>query len=179
MNNFYLIWGGYSAFDGGFSVFIVNIFIYVLVAANIFSIFFLFDLRYVKTLNELKVLGNAPATTIFIITCFLSMAGLPPFLGFIGKFLLFLHLFGKSNWAVLVVITFVNFFVMYFYIQNLRFLAAKKIYEGYCVRNYRAYFNRNLSCLVILLNTLNIFGIFYFEELLNFFVLLGAYSNTF
>lgn len=68
---------------------------------------------------------------------------------------------------------------MYFYIQNLRFLAAKKIYEGYCVRNYRAYFNRNLSCLVILLNTLNIFGIFYFEELLNFFVLLGAYSNTF
>jgi len=93
MLNFYL--GFYGEYV--ISLFFFNILVYVLLITLFFSLFFLFDLRYFKTLNELKGLANYSFVTSSIILLILSMSGIPPFFGFVSKFLLFIFFFLKNN----------------------------------------------------------------------------------
>ena len=70
-----------------FSLIFLNIIIYIYMLINLFLIFFIFDIKYFKTLNELKFFGNLPLITIYFVLIILSFAGVPPLLGFISKFL--------------------------------------------------------------------------------------------
>jgi NADH:ubiquinone oxidoreductase subunit 2 (subunit N) len=79
------------------SLLLFNIIIYIILITNIFLLLFLFDLNYVKTLNELKFIGNISFFTIYLVLLFLSFAGTPPLIGFIGKFLIFIFLIYKQN----------------------------------------------------------------------------------
>jgi NADH:ubiquinone oxidoreductase subunit 2 (subunit N) len=76
---------------------LLNIYIYIFLLFNIFGLFFLFDLRYLRTLNELKNCGNITFISITLALILISLAGVPPLLGFIGKFLLFIFLIKSSN----------------------------------------------------------------------------------
>lgn len=62
---------------------------------------------------------------------------------------------------------------MYFYIQNFRFLTTKKINEKVLYANN---FDTNNSVLfiLVLLNSINLFGILYIEEFLIFFNYIGS-----
>ncbi len=62
-----------------------------------FFIFFLFETKWLKSLNELKLTYNLQMVTTFVILTFLSFAGIPPLAGFLSKFLIFIHIFYKSN----------------------------------------------------------------------------------
>ena len=84
-------------------------------------------MKYLKTLNELKFFGNLPLITTFLILMLLSFAGVPPLLGFLSKFLVFIYIVSKSNYLFLFIFIFSNMFVIYFYIQNLRFLVSKNV----------------------------------------------------
>jgi NADH:ubiquinone oxidoreductase subunit 2 (subunit N) len=61
-----------------------------------FSIFFLFDLRYLKTLSDFKFIGGIKSLSVYIVILLMSFAGIPPLLGFASKFLIFLIFFKKS-----------------------------------------------------------------------------------
>lgn len=133
-----------------------------------FFIFFIFDIKYVKTLNELKFVGSLQSFSIYIVIILLSFAGVPPLLGFSGKFLIFITLFSKSNWLFLIFFGIVNIFLIYFYIQNFRFLSAKRVYDK-VIYNTK-FINQNFFInSLMFLNFLNIFGILFIEELLIFF----------
>jgi len=80
-----------------FALLLLNIFIYLSILINMFFIFFIFDIKYVKTLSELKFIGNLQSFSIYVVIILLSFAGVPPLLGFTGKFLIFITLFSKSN----------------------------------------------------------------------------------
>jgi len=133
-----------------------------------FFIFFIFDIKYVKTLSELKFIGNLQSFSIYVVIILLSFAGVPPLLGFTGKFLIFITLFSKSNWLFLIFFGIVNIFLIYFYIQNFRFLSSKRIYDktAYKINFIKPNFFVNT---LMFLNFLNVFGILFIEEFLIFF----------
>lgn len=151
-----------------FSVLLFNIFSYIFILINMFLIFFLFDLKYIKTLNDLKFFGNLPLITTFIVILLLSFAGIPPLLGFVSKFLIFLFIVSKSNYLFLFLFVFSNMFIIYFYIQNLRFVVSQKIENKFFLKNNYVNLNLNLILIFNYFNYFNIFSIFYFEELIIF-----------
>jgi NADH:ubiquinone oxidoreductase subunit 2 (subunit N) len=142
---------------------------------NIFLLLFLFDFKYVKTLNELKFIGNSAFLTIYLVLLFLSFAGTPPLLGFIGKFLIFIFLLYKQNIFVFLLFLILNFFSMYFYLQNLRFIVSKKITNKIIIKNNFVNYNINIIYLFNWFNFLNLFNIFFFEE---FFIFLNFINSN-
>lgn len=151
-----------------FSLLLVNVLIYLILLFNLFFIFFLFDVKYVKTLSELKFIGNTPSVSIYVVISLMSFAGVPPLLGFSGKFLIFITLFYKSSWLFLFFFGVLNIFLIYFYIQNFRFLSAKRIYDKTLVGVNLIKSNFFVNCLMYL-NFFNLFAILFIEELLIFF----------
>lgn len=135
---------------------------------------FLFNIKYIKTLTELKYINYMDTITSIIILLFLSLAGIPPLLGFCSKLLLFIIFISKTNIGILFFFIVFNFFSMYFYIQNLRFIVSKEPRNYFLFKNNYVYFNKNMLSLIILINLLNIFGIFYLDDI--FIYLYSVYS---
>lgn len=154
-----------------------NIFIYIITMLNIFFIFFLFNTKVLKTLNELKNAYNIQFVSISVIIVMLSLAGIPPVSGFLGKFLIFIQIFFKKNVIIFILFLFLNTFSIYFYIQNLRFLISKKIQNIFLIKNYFVFFNNTLVFIINLLNFFNFLFILYMEELLTHFNLISLYIN--
>jgi len=133
-----------------------------------FSIFFLFDLRYLKTLSDFKYLGSLKSISLYVVILLMSFAGIPPLLGFVSKFLIFLIFFKKSIWFLIVFFSFLNFFVIYFYIQNFRFLVSRFNYNNLLVS--LNFLNSNsLVLMVCFFNFFNLFGILFIDDLILFF----------
>jgi len=108
-----------------FGLFLYNILIYLVLVTTVVLLLFLFDLRLFKTLNELKNVGHLNFVTLVFVITLLSMAGLPPLAGFVGKFLLIMFVFLKKQYLLAVFLIIFNFFALYFYLQNIRFLIKK------------------------------------------------------
>jgi len=157
------------------SLLLFNIIIYIFMLTNIFLLLFLFDLKYVKTLNELKFIGNTSFLTIYLVLLFLSFAGTPPLLGFIGKFLIFIFLLYKQNIFLFLLFIFLNFFSMYFYLQNLRFIVSKKITNKILYKNNLICYNTNIIYFFNFFNFFNLLSVFYFEE---FFIFLNFINSN-
>jgi len=148
----------------------MNIYIYVYILYLFFSLLFLYDLKKIKTLNNLKVLNRYNFVSLTTVLIFLSMAGIPPLMGFVGKFLLFNFLFLSQKYIYIFVFSVLNFFSIYFYIQNLRFLISKTQPSYFLVGGFYVFFNKGLLNILVLLNVLNFFSILYFEDILYLFL---------
>lgn len=159
-----------------FSLLLVNVTVYLILLFNLFFIFFLFDVKYIKTLSELKFIGSVSSISIYVVISLMSFAGVPPLLGFSGKFLIFITLFNKSSWLFLFFFGVVNIFLIYFYIQNFRFLSAKRIYDK-TLNNSSLVKSNAFVNIIVYLNFFNLFSIFFIEELIIFFNSLS--SNMF
>lgn len=153
-----------------------NVFIYVLLVYNLFSLFFVFDVKYIKSLTELKDMNYVDGLTTCIILTFLSLAGIPPLLGFVSKFLLFIYFLVKVNVAILVVIILFNFFVMFFYLQNIRFLVSSNPKNFFNIKNNFVFWDKTLILFIILLNLFSIFGMFLADDYTIFFNCVFSYS---
>ncbi len=129
---------------------------------------FLYDIKKIKTLNNLKVFNKINFISITVVLAFLSMAGIPPLAGFVGKFLLFNFLFFTQKYFIIFLFSFLNFFSIYFYIQNLRFLISKTQPNYFLIGGFYVFFNKNLINLIVFLNLFNFFSIMYFEDLFYF-----------
>ena len=159
--NFFEILNEYS-----FSLLLFSILSYIFILVNIFLIFFIFDMKYLKSLNELKFFGNLPLITIFLVLILLSFAGVPPLLGFLSKFLIFIFILTKNNFLFLFLFIFSNMFVIYFYIQNLRFLVSKNISNKFFIKKNFVNINNNIVYIFNVFNYFNLLAILYFEEFL-------------
>ncbi len=147
----------------------LNMFIYTLLLLNIFLIFFIIDYRNLKTLSDFRFFKNFSFLYNSFIIVILSMAGIPPLSGFLGKFLVFIYIFYKNNFIMFYFFFFTNLFFIYFYVQNLRFLVSKTNNNIFFLKNYKFFFNYNLIKFINIINFINIFLIFYFEEMLILF----------
>ena len=117
----------------------------------------------VFVLFDLKILNHYNFFSMSIIFIFLSLAGMPPLLGFISKFLLVVLFFSKVHYFFITLFFIINLFMIYFYIQNLRFLIKKFSVNSYVVLND---INLNLFSNLNFLNFLNFFNFFIFENFL-------------
>ena len=100
-----------------------------------------------------------------ILMSFFSMAGVPPFVGFFAKVLLFILLSG-SNFAILFPFFFYVLFIgLYFYVQNIRFLNASNS------SNFQPLFELGVRVVPLFFSTVYlvtfflIFGAYYLEDL--------------
>ncbi len=87
----------------------------------LWSILNIYLLR-VKTLNLFSFLNTKPFILFTLSVIILSLAGVPPFIGFFSK-LFILQLVLNSKFFLFIVVFFVNLlFSLYFYVQNLKYL---------------------------------------------------------
>ena len=159
-----------------FSLILLNIFTYIFVLINIFLIFFLFDIKFIKTLTDLKIFNNVSYLYMSISVILLSLAGIPPLAGFIGKFLIFIYIFYKNNLLMFLLFIFINVFIIYFYLQNLRFLVSKTQPNNFYINLYRVSFNYKCIKYINICNFFNVFLVFYLEE---FIIFLNYISSSF
>lgn len=161
--------------DYGYSLIIFNVIVYVLLLFLVFSILFLFDLKFFRVLSEIKGFGGVQFLSLSFIFTILSLAGIPPMAGFVGKFLIFFFIFLKQHFFFLIFLSCINFFIIYFYIQNLRFLISKNQYNYFITKKFQIYLDFNLIYIIVILNFFNVFGIFFTHDFLiiiNYFVIL-------
>lgn len=165
--------------DYGLSIILLNILVYIYLLFSMFSLIFIFDLRSFRTLNELKGFGNLQ---FFLMTCILillSMAGIPPLFGFVSKFLMFIFILLKKNIFFFFFFSIINFFTIYFYIQNFRFLISKSNNNFFFFNKNYVFINFNLVFILVIFNFFNFFGVFFVEDLLIFLDNICLYSNIF
>jgi len=94
------------------------------------------------------------------------MAGIPPLLGFTGKFISMLFSVFKSQYFIVLFMLILNIFGMYFYIQNLRFVINKNKSSILSYKTYYVNINYNIVLNLVILNFLNFFGILFFNDIL-------------
>lgn len=157
------------------SVITFNIYVYIILIYSLFSLFFIFDLKYVKTLNELKYTNYLDSISIFFILSFLSFAGVPPLFGFASKFLLFTYLSAKANVFISYLLVIFNFFSLFFYLQNVRFMTSSNSRVYFNIKNNFVFWDTTLFNYIVLLNLLNILGFIFVEDYLAYFNLLFSY----
>lgn len=154
----------------GISIIYFNILVYIFILYLFFSILFLYDIKKIKTLSSLKIFSKINFISITIVLVFLSMAGIPPLAGFVGKFLLFNFLFFMQKYNIIILFSILNFFSIYFYIQNLRFLISKSQNSYFLINGFYVFFNKGLISSIVILNLFNFFSILYFEDVLYYFI---------
>lgn len=134
----------------------------------------MFDMKYIQTLSDLKKFNRIPYIHTYVVLIFLSLAGIPPLMGFLSKFLIFIYIFYKNNFLFFFIFIFVNMFIIYFYIQNLKFLVSKNI-EIFFFNKFGSFFFFKINNFLNLLNFFNILLFIYLEEFLIFI----NYSTSF
>lgn len=140
-----------------------NSIIYTLILTFFFSVFFLFDFRKFRTLNEYKFFRSYGFINTSLIILFLSFAGVPPLLGFTSKFFIFLAIFESKQLVLFYLMVVFNLFVMYFYLQNIRFLFGKFFENIFFFKASRVYLNWSLISILVVGLFLNTTVIFYLD----------------
>lgn len=89
--------------------------VYCIISVNIISIFWILNIFYI---NQLYIsLNQNPLIKFFFIINFLSLGGLPPFLGFMPKWLLINSLIQTNFYFLAFIITVITLVTLYFYIR--------------------------------------------------------------
>lgn len=96
----------------------------------------------------------------------LSFAGIPPLSGFVGKFLFTILLLKSNQFVLFIFFTFINLFMIYFYIQNTRFLQKKTSLNIIRIKNNFVFLDFKLIYLIVLLNFINFFIFMFIEDLI-------------
>lgn len=159
----------------GFSLLLLNIIIYLILLFILFSVFFMFNVNKIRTLNEFKNLYLSNFIIMLFLFTLLSFAGMPPLLGFIGKFLLIIFLLLKNQYFIFFIFSVVNIFMIYFYIQNLRFVLKKTKSNINFYKNSTNALSINNFNIVIFFSFLNIFSIFFFSDILIIFNYISSF----
>lgn len=154
------------ALEYGFSLLVLNIVVYLVLMSIIFCVFLMFNINLVQNLSGLRLLNSYKFFSILIILSFLSLAGIPPLLGFIGKFLLLITIIGANNYILFIFLSIINLFTLYFYLQNTRFIISKTSSVSSNVLGSKVTFSFTPITISCFANVFNFLGIFIFEDLL-------------
>lgn len=149
----------------GSSILLINICVYVLLTIAVFLFLFLIDSKNLSFLNNFKLLQGVYGLFVCVVFFIASMAGIPPLLGFVGKFLLFIYLLSVESYFLFFIFLLVNFFALYFYIQNFRFMVSKNTNQNYLNFKFSFLINEWYICFGLLFLVLNIFGFLFVEDL--------------
>ena len=155
------------------ALFFNYLFVYIHLNMIFFLVFFSLDSKKIRLVSDLKYFRATPLLFSSIIFVFFSFAGLPPFLGFFGKFFIFWVNFLFENYFTIFLLAWLNFYLGYFYIQNVRFFFNIYKYTPYQIQKNKINSNTIILFIIFLLTFINIFGFVYFTDYLNLSIYLS------
>ena len=131
-----------------------------------FNTLFQYNTASFKTLNSLAKFNTHNSTSKILIIVFFSMAGVPPFVGFFSKVLIFVLLTNSSYFILFCFFFPITFLGLYFYIQNIRFLntsrsATTTHQHFFMLKQSVLYYNLTTPILFFLT-----FGMFFVDDLI-------------
>ncbi len=144
---------------------------YLYINFAFFNLLFVFNTNKLKSLNDFKFLSNLNFFSITLILLLFSLAGVPPTWGFTSKSTLFLYLFFKKSYIYIIFLTVINFFIMYFYIKNIRHINGKNIINNennFIFNKNYSFINSNLIIFINFINFINLLSIYFIEDILIF-----------
>nr|AXS65009.1 NADH dehydrogenase subunit 2 [Curculionoidea sp. 12 KM-2017] len=132
-------------------------FIYMIINFNIMYTFFFYKIFYINQLN--KLFCNKKKTKFFFMMNFLSLGGLPPFLGFLPKWISIQMLLKMNFWSLSLLLIIFSLISLFFYMRiTLSSLSMKnsesmtKIFStlkySYLMTNFIALFSM-FSCMYL------------------------------
>jgi NADH-quinone oxidoreductase subunit N len=153
---------GFSSFslDAIYSV-VIYLFCYLVPVLSFFLFIIFFRIKNKAELNNLFELSNFNYNTIlvfFLSIVFFSFLGLPPFMGFFGKFFIYLNLVNNYNYLLFLILLFLSVVVGFYYIRVIRFI----FFSYYQVEKKNVY-NININIFFTILVYLNVFFLFFFD----------------
>ena len=123
----------------------------------------------IKTIYSFSNLSFNSYILLLLSILLLSMAGVPPFIGFFSKLFLFNILINSSFFILYSLFLVVLFLGLYFYIQNLRFLHS----TNKNTLNHPFLYNEKTNILFYYITVLTIyfliFGFFFIDDMLLYF----------
>ena len=103
----------------------LNILAYIIALLLLISILILFKKN--NDSNKLSMVGIVSTLRFYTTLAILSLSGVPPFIGFFAKFFFLMFICLKSYMFTLVLFLTVNIFILYFYLQQLRYLDTDEV----------------------------------------------------
>lgn len=128
-----------------------------------------FNNKTFKTLYSFNIFGFESSYLFFLTVFILSLAGVPPFMGFLSKVYLLNLLVEQSFFSLYSVFIILLIFGLYFYVQNLRFLHSTNLKN-----NFKPFLKGERKILglhyyLIIWSFFLINGIFFIEDSLLYF----------
>ena len=195
--NYFIDW---TSTISAVSLIIFNILVYILLSVAIFTSILLVLDKSFSTLNKLKQLQQYYFLFVFVLLFLLSLAGVPPLLGFVGKFLLYIQLLAYKSYFlfsvfllfmyIFVLLSYIilgsccqavcchvyfrsypahllfNIVVLYFYIQNIRFMVSKSTNTSPVSSLLNSSIHEDIFLFLLFVMFFNLLGICYFENFL-------------
>jgi NADH:ubiquinone oxidoreductase subunit 2 (subunit N) len=111
----------------GFLCSFIYLFIYLLISINIFSIIisirkYLYKIELKNLVEFVSLFQSNFILSFFLVLCLLSIAGIPPFAGFFGKFYLFFLLTSSGQYLVALYVVLFSVLSCVYYIRLIRFI---------------------------------------------------------
>lgn len=133
------------------TLWLIYFLMYSLISIIVILIFYIIQIFHLN--HFVNQIVNKPVLKINLLTRFLSLGGLPPFIGFIPKWLVIQHLSSSNNILVLFTLLASSLFTLFYYLRiTLRTLILNSNKTKWIIK-----FNAN-SKILILISTINLSG---------------------
>lgn len=149
---------------------ITIIMIYIFLVFTFFVLLNTFDAKYIKNLSDLKKMGVVFPFNLLFLILILSFAGVPPLFGFSVKLILFMLIINGTAVFYIFVLAIFNFFTLYFYVQNVRYVINNSSNNFYVYMNHVVHISETTMFLLLSALLLNMGGILYLSDILIFFM---------
>ena len=142
-------------------VYYFSLLTYVVLFMNIFYIIFSINTNSTSGLDILRLITHNKFYFYSFLATLLSLAGVPPFIGFFSKFLQFYLVFSNTSIVIASLFCVFSTLMSYFYIQNFKHLVdnRKDVYKKHTV--FLISLNKKFHIFIICCNIFNVFGFFF------------------
>ena len=158
----YILIGLASSNAAGIKGVVIYVLIYVLMNVAIFTIILSLKFKdnYVEKISDLSGLSkNKPVFSICIAITMLSMAGIPPFAGFFGKFYIFIAALKAELFYLAVLGALFSVVSAFYYLRIIKIM----YFEDLKISNYQTNISSKASLIFSLLKVLSPFSIITLE----------------
>lgn len=147
--------------------------VYIFLTFAMYLLLNVFDVRYIKNLSDLKKIGSVFPFNILFLILILSFAGIPPLFGFTIKMLIFISLIKSTAPIYITLLALFNFFTLYFYVQNVRYVVNNSPNNYYTYAQYFAILSESSLFVLFGILLVNIAGILCIADLVNLITLMN------
>lgn len=161
-----------------YAVIILNMLVYIYTITAFVSILILFNQSTLISTSQFGNINSIRFIKSSLVFVIFTLAGVPPTIGFLSKLLSCILIFNNNSIVFISIFLFINFFMLYFYIQQLLYLVTTKHNkEQYLWYRYAVYLDSTLLYNILLFMVLNLFGIFLLYDIYLYLLLINSYIN--